>query len=63
MPLTPPARLRLKTKYAAIGAFPVIGYVPDGERIEAVLLAEPAKIGLRPVGRSIRIAGVLNGGS
>ena len=41
----------LKCKHVATGVFRVIGYVPDGERIEAVLIAERKGRNLRPVGR------------
>ena len=35
-----PSSSWLKAKHSALGAFPVVGYVPDGPRIEALLVAE-----------------------
>jgi bifunctional non-homologous end joining protein LigD len=55
-----PSLTWLKAKHAAIGAFPVVGYIPDGPRIEALLVAE--RPSMRPVGRvEFRRAGVLDG--
>jgi hypothetical protein len=41
-----PSSTWLKTKHAEIGAFPVVGYVPNGSRIAALLVAEsnPARL-------------------
>jgi len=56
-----PSSTWLKCKHSSIGTFPVVGYVPDGKRIEALLVAEPSPRGLRPVGRvEFRVPGVLN---
>jgi hypothetical protein len=45
-----------------VGLFSVIGYVPDGRRIEALLVAERVGARLRPVGRvEFRRPGVLDG--
>ena len=46
-----PSPTWLKCKHSTVGAFPVIGYVPDGKRIESLLVAEASPRGLRPVGR------------
>ena len=46
---------------SSIGTFQVVGYVPDGRRIEALLVAEPSSKRLRPVGRTeFRLPGVLD---
>src|SRR5512134_3786978 len=55
-----PSSTWLKAKHSAIGAFPVIGYVPDGVRIEALLVAERSP-SLRLIGRvEFRQPGVLD---
>jgi ATP-dependent DNA ligase len=41
----------LKCKHSIVGTYPVSGYVPDGKRIESLLVAEPSPRGLRLVGR------------
>ena len=46
-----PSTTWLKCKHSTVGTFPVIGYVPDGKRIESLLVAEASPRGLRPVGR------------
>jgi bifunctional non-homologous end joining protein LigD len=46
-----PSTTRLKCKHVQKGVFPVIGYVPEGKRIEAVLNAERKGKTLRPIGR------------
>jgi ATP-dependent DNA ligase len=46
-----PSKTWLKCQQAETGVYPVIGYVPDGKRIEAVLIAEKKGRELRPVGR------------
>jgi bifunctional non-homologous end joining protein LigD len=35
-----PSSTWLKTKHAEVGAFPVVGYVPNGSRIAALLVAD-----------------------
>jgi ATP-dependent DNA ligase len=56
-----PSSTWLKTN-SNVGLFPVIGYVPDGTRIEALLVAEDVGARLRPVGRiEFRRPGVLDG--
>ena len=45
-----PSSTWLKTKHSAIGTFPVIGYVPNGPRIEALLVAERSP-SMRLIGR------------
>jgi bifunctional non-homologous end joining protein LigD len=45
------SRTWLKCKHVQKGTFPVIGYVPAGERIEAVLIAEKKGARFWPVGR------------
>jgi bifunctional non-homologous end joining protein LigD len=56
-----PSSTWLKCKHASVGTFPVVGYVPDGKRIESLLVAEASTRGLRPVGRvEFRMPGVLD---
>ena len=56
-----PSTTWLKCKHSSIGTFQVVGYVPDGRRIEALLVAEALPRGLRPVGRvEFRLPGVLD---
>jgi bifunctional non-homologous end joining protein LigD len=56
-----PSKTWLKCKHSAVGAFSVVGYVPDGEGIEALLIAEKHGGGLRPAGLvEFRRPGVLN---
>jgi hypothetical protein len=56
-----PSSTWLKTKHSTVGLFPVIGYVPEGNGIEAVVVAERVNGRLRPVGRvEFRRPGVLN---
>ena len=56
-----PSSSWLKCKHSSIGTFQVVGYVPDGRRIEALLVAEALPRGLRPVGRvEFRLPGVLD---
>jgi bifunctional non-homologous end joining protein LigD len=56
-----PSSTWLKCKHSSIGTFQVVGYVPDGRRIEALLVAEASPRGLRPVGRvEFRLPGVLD---
>ena len=43
-----PSKTWLKCKHATVGQYQVIGYVPDGKRIEAVLVAERGRE-LRPI--------------
>ena len=58
-----PSTTWLKCKHSTVGTFPVIGYVPDGKRIESLLVAEASPRGLRPVGRvEFWKPGVLNDG-
>jgi bifunctional non-homologous end joining protein LigD len=45
------SRTWLKCKHAITAEYPVIGYVPDGKRIEALLIAERRGRELRPIGR------------
>jgi hypothetical protein len=45
-----PSSTWLKAKHSAIRTFPVIGYVPDGPRIEALLVAERSP-SMRLIGR------------
>jgi bifunctional non-homologous end joining protein LigD len=55
-----PSSTWLKTKHSAIGTFPVIGYVPNGPRIEALLVAERSP-SMRLIGRvEFRRPGVLD---
>ena len=44
-----PSSIWLNTKHATVGIFPVVGYVPDGFRVEALLVAECPS--MRRVGR------------
>jgi bifunctional non-homologous end joining protein LigD len=46
-----PSTTWLKCKHASVGTFPVIGYVPDGKRIESLLVAEASPRGLHLVSR------------
>jgi ATP-dependent DNA ligase len=56
-----PSSSWLKCKHSSIDTFPVVGCVPDGRRIEALLVAEASPRGLRPVGRvEFRLPGVLD---
>jgi bifunctional non-homologous end joining protein LigD len=55
-----PSSTWLKAKHSAVGTFPVVGYVPDGPRIEALLVAERSP-SWRLVGRvEFRRPGVLD---
>jgi bifunctional non-homologous end joining protein LigD len=57
-----PSKTWLKCKHSEVGAYRVIGYVPDGSRIESLLVAESTNRGLRPVGLvEFRRTGVLDG--
>ena len=56
-----PSKTWLKCKHTFTSEYPVIGYVPDGERIEAVLVAERQGNHLRTIARvEFRSRGVLN---
>jgi bifunctional non-homologous end joining protein LigD len=56
-----PSSTWLKCKQSSVGTFAVVGYVPEGKRIEALLVAEMAPRKLRLVGRvEFRLPGVLN---
>ena len=56
-----PSKTWLKCKHTFTSEYLVIGYVPYGERIEAVLVAERRRRQLRPVGRvEFWSRGVLN---
>jgi len=51
----------LKCKHSEVGAYRVIGYVPDGSRIESLWVAQSTAHGLRPVGLvEFRRPGVLD---
>jgi hypothetical protein len=57
----PPSTTWLKCKHSAVRTFPVVGYVPKGNRTESLLVAELSARGLRLVGRvEFWIPGVLN---
>jgi bifunctional non-homologous end joining protein LigD len=56
-----PSNTWLKCKHVEVGTYSIIGYVPDGRRIESLLVAERTDRGLRPVGLvEFRRPGVLD---